>query len=42
VVSRAAVGGCRALCEESASRGGGGEGEAALMGGTVDGVRRVR
>ncbi len=37
------MGGRRALCEESASHGGGGgEGEAAPMGGTVDGVRRVR
>jgi hypothetical protein len=40
VVSRVAVGGRRALCEESASHGsGGGEGEAAQMEGTVDGVR---
>ncbi|KAL3808090.1 hypothetical protein ACHAXA_006852 [Cyclostephanos tholiformis] len=42
VVSRTAVGGHRALCEESASRGGsGGEREAVPMGGTVDGVGRV-
>ncbi len=40
---RAAPAGHQPLCAESASRGGGGSGgEAAPMGGMVNGVRRVR
>ncbi len=42
-MSRVAVDGRRALCAESASRGSGDSGgEAEPMGGTVDGVGRVR